>query len=102
MKSKHRQDEDSANAETHEAKRLKFDDENDEDEMENRQDGKSSPCTSPTESSPDVPQSSSNINTELKDDKEDEFSAEDQGMCLILHCHLVYKVTPEALLSSFA
>lgn len=78
VKSKHCQDEDATNAEMHEAKRLKFDDENYEDEIENRQDGKKSPCTSATESSLDVPQSSSNINTELKDNKEDEFSAEDQ------------------------
>lgn len=104
VKSKHREDEDDTNAETHEAKRLKFDDENDEDEIENRQEEEEeSPCSTATESSPDVPQSSSDVTAEVKDNKQDEFSAEDQGMCLIyrnltLHCWLIYKVRSAGLL----
>ncbi|XP_056589452.1 serine/threonine-protein phosphatase 4 regulatory subunit 2-A [Triplophysa dalaica] len=78
VKSKHREDEDDTNAETHEAKRLKFDDENYEDEMEKKQEGKESPCSTATESSPDMPQSSSDVTAEVKDNKRDEFNAEDQ------------------------
>ncbi|KAI7793883.1 serine/threonine-protein phosphatase 4 regulatory subunit 2-A [Triplophysa rosa] len=78
VKSKHCEDEDVTNAETHEAKRLKFDDENYEDEMEKRQEGKESPCSTATESSPDMPQSSSDVTAEVKDNKQDEFNAEDQ------------------------
>lgn len=105
VKSKHREDEDITNAETHEAKRLKFDDENYEDEMEKRQEGKESPCSTATESSPDKPQSSSDVTAEVKDNKRDEFNAEDQGMCLIFHkvalyFLLIYKVTPAALLGT--
>ncbi|KAA0706864.1 Serine/threonine-protein phosphatase 4 regulatory subunit 2-A [Triplophysa tibetana] len=75
VKSKHREDEDVTNAETHEAKRLKFDD---EDEMEKSQEGKESPCSTATESSPDMPQSSSDVTAEVKDNKRDVFNAEDQ------------------------
>lgn len=77
VKSKHREDEDATNAETHEAKRLKFDEEED-DEDEMAQDGKKSPCTSAAESSLDVPQSSSDVTAEVRDNKRDEFDSEDQ------------------------
>ncbi|XP_051515374.1 serine/threonine-protein phosphatase 4 regulatory subunit 2-A-like isoform X2 [Myxocyprinus asiaticus] len=81
VKSKHCEDEDATNAETHEAKRLKFDKEeedDDEDEMEKEQDGKDSPCTAVAESSSDVPESTSDVSAEVKDNKPDEFSTEDQ------------------------
>ncbi|XP_051961637.1 serine/threonine-protein phosphatase 4 regulatory subunit 2-A-like isoform X2 [Xyrauchen texanus] len=77
VKSKHCEDEDVTNAEMHEAKRLKFDEE-DDDEDEIEQDGNDSPCTAVAESSSDVPESTSDVSVEVKDNKPDEFSTEDQ------------------------
>ncbi|XP_051518181.1 serine/threonine-protein phosphatase 4 regulatory subunit 2-A isoform X2 [Myxocyprinus asiaticus] len=78
VKSKHRED-DETNAEMHEAKRLKFDEEDDdEDGIEKEQEGKDSPCTSVAESSSDVPEPTSDVSAEVKDNKPDEFSTEDQ------------------------
>ncbi|KAK2885811.1 hypothetical protein QQF64_020732 [Cirrhinus molitorella] len=80
VKSKHREDDDATNTETHEAKRLKFEkeEEDDEDGIEKELDEKQSPCTSVAESSSDVPQSSSDVTTEVNDDKPDKFVTEDQ------------------------
>lgn len=81
VKSKHREDDDATNTEMHEAKRLKFEEEDDsEDGREKELDEKQSPCTSVAESSSDVAQSSSDITAEAKDNKPDEFVTEDQGM----------------------
>lgn len=85
MKSKHCEDEDATNAEMHEAKRLKFDkgeeedEDEDEDEMEKEPDEKQLSCISIAESSSDLPQSSSDVTAEVKDNKPDESIAEDQG-----------------------
>ncbi|XP_043081082.1 serine/threonine-protein phosphatase 4 regulatory subunit 2-A [Puntigrus tetrazona] len=84
VKCKHREDDDddddAANTETHEAKRLKFEEEEDDSEegMEKELDEKQLPCTSVAESSSDVPQSSSDVAAEAKDNKPDEFVTEDQ------------------------
>lgn len=80
VKCKHREDDDATNTETHEAKRLKFEEEEDENEegIEKELDEKQSPCTSVAESSSDVPQSSSDVTAEVKDNKPDEFITEDQ------------------------
>ncbi|XP_051736683.1 serine/threonine-protein phosphatase 4 regulatory subunit 2-A [Ctenopharyngodon idella] len=83
VKSKHCEDEDATNAEMHEAKRLKFDkeedeDDDDEDEMEKEPDEKQLSCISIAESSSDLPQSSSDVTAEVKDNKPDESIAEDQ------------------------
>lgn len=88
MKSKHCEDEDATNAEMHEAKRLKFDkeedeDDDDEDEMEKEPDEKQLSCISIAESSSDLPQSSSDVTAEVKDNKPDESIAEDQGMSFL-------------------
>ncbi len=84
VKCKHREDDDATNTETHEAKRLKFEEEEDENEegIEKELDEKQSPCTSVAESSSDVPQSSSDVTAEVKDNKPDEFITEDQGTVL--------------------
>lgn len=85
VKSKHCEDEDATNAEIHEAKRLKFDkeeeeeDDDDEDEMEKEPDEKQLSCISVAESSSDLPQSSSDVTAEVKENKPDESIAEDQG-----------------------
>ncbi|XP_067227062.1 serine/threonine-protein phosphatase 4 regulatory subunit 2-A [Chanodichthys erythropterus] len=84
VKSKHCEDEDATNAEMHEAKRLKFDkaeeedEDDDEDEMEKEPDEKQLSCISIAESSSDLPQSSSDVTAEVKDNKPDESIAEDQ------------------------
>uniref|UniRef100_A0A8C1MJQ4 Protein phosphatase 4, regulatory subunit 2a n=1 Tax=Cyprinus carpio TaxID=7962 RepID=A0A8C1MJQ4_CYPCA len=82
VKCKHREDDDddATNTDTHEAKRLKFEDEEDDSEegMKKEPDEKQSPCTSVAESSSDVPQSSSDVSAEVKDNKPDELVTEDQ------------------------
>ncbi|XP_052450513.1 serine/threonine-protein phosphatase 4 regulatory subunit 2-A-like isoform X1 [Carassius gibelio] len=81
VKCKHREDDDDGtNTETHEAKRLKFEDEEDDNEegMEKELNEKQSPCTSAAESSSDVPQSSSDVTAEVKDNKPEELVSEDQ------------------------
>ncbi|XDV45677.1 hypothetical protein PO909_013734 [Leuciscus waleckii] len=86
VKSKHCEDEDATNPETPEAKRLKFDkeedddddDDDDEDGMEKEPAEKPLSCISIAESSSDLPQSSSDVTAEVKDNKPDEFVAEDQ------------------------
>ncbi|XP_016109383.1 serine/threonine-protein phosphatase 4 regulatory subunit 2-A-like [Sinocyclocheilus grahami] len=79
VKSKHREEDDATNTEMHEAKRLKFEEEDDnEDGREKELDEKQSPCTSAAESSSDVLQSSSDVTAEAKDNKPDEFVTEDQ------------------------
>ncbi|KAG1962064.1 serine/threonine-protein phosphatase 4 regulatory subunit-like protein [Pimephales promelas] len=81
VKSKHCEDEDATNPETPEAKRLKFDkeeDDDDEDGMEKEPGEKPLSCISIAESSSDLPQSSSDVTAEVKDNKPDKFVAEDQ------------------------
>ncbi|XP_077070249.1 serine/threonine-protein phosphatase 4 regulatory subunit 2-A [Siphateles boraxobius] len=84
VKSKHCEDEDATNPETPEAKRLKFDkdddddDDDDEDGIEKEPDEKPLSCISIAESSSDLPQSSSDVTAEVKDNKPGEFVAEDQ------------------------
>ncbi|KAK7128593.1 hypothetical protein R3I94_016982 [Phoxinus phoxinus] len=87
VKSKHCEDEDATNPETPEAKRLKFDkeEEDDDDEEEEEDDGmekepdeKPLSCISVAESSSDLPQSSSDVTAEVKDNKPDQCVAEDQ------------------------
>lgn len=81
VKSKHCEDEDATNPETPEAKRLKFDkEEEDDDDDEDEPDEKPLTCISVAESSSDLPQSSSDVTVEVKDNKPDQFVAEDQGM----------------------
>lgn len=84
VKCKHHEDDDATNTETCEAKRLKFEEEEDDNEegIEKELDEKQSPCTSVAESSSDVPQSSSDVTAEVEDNKPDEFIAEDQGTVL--------------------
>lgn len=84
VKSKHREedDDDATNTEMHEAKRLKFEKEEEDDNEDGREkelDEKQSPCTSVAESSSDVLQSSSDVTAEAKDNKPDELVTEDQG-----------------------
>lgn len=92
MKCKHREDDDddATNTDTHEAKRLKFEDEEDDSEegMKKEPDEKQSPCTSVAESSSDVPQSSSDVSAEVKDKKPDELVTEDQGTVHLLPAEL--------------
>ncbi|XP_067302778.1 serine/threonine-protein phosphatase 4 regulatory subunit 2-A [Pseudorasbora parva] len=83
VKSKHCEDEDATNAEMQKAKRLKFeeeeeDEEEEDDGMEKEPDEKQLSCISIAESSSDLPQSSSDVTVEVKDNKPDEFVAEDQ------------------------
>ncbi|XP_016364620.1 serine/threonine-protein phosphatase 4 regulatory subunit 2-A [Sinocyclocheilus rhinocerous] len=81
VKSKHREEDDATNTEMHEAKRLKFEKEEEDDNEDGREkelDEKQSPCTSAAESSSDVLQSSSDVTAEAKDNKPDEFVTEDQ------------------------
>ncbi|XP_016392242.1 serine/threonine-protein phosphatase 4 regulatory subunit 2-A-like [Sinocyclocheilus rhinocerous] len=81
VKCKHHEDDNATNTETREAKRLKFEEEEDDNEegMEKELDEKQSPCTSVAESSSDVPQSSTDtVTAEVKDTKPDKFVTEDQ------------------------
>lgn len=89
VKSKHRDDEDATHAETHEAKRLKFDkeEEEEEDDEEEDEDGDEikkeldephSPCTSVAESSSDVPQSSTDVTAEVKDEDQEPSSTQSE------------------------